>query len=472
MKRIVGIYGINAVAFLSNLAAIYVFLRLSGPEGYGTYGIYIVFLAAYYLWDISVVKSALLINQEGRRNNAEEPHIRAVMFLRASIVPVLLGSLILVAFGNNIYPVDARSLVGGTFIGLIVAGEHILGYRVNRLIYHLTVDSKFQTIYNLRLGATLLRHTCSWGVLLVTGSFQWAIAAILIKGLILGVVAECWIRRSFALAMPAGFRISQAQLVMVCSFFGAAFAVVVMQELPSLYIDRVHGRESLGIYRSFYDVLSAVWFVATVYPTILFAALLRYIGSLETQSGGLFVTYWSKRLSLFHLVYFLAVCAGLTTGNILSGGALAIMPYLVGVAGGVSILGYSRYLIEVAQARHLGRQIFVATLASALVVALILWCAPRNAGLIVIAWAWLIGQTFFFAFVKTVLVAAKTQLANEQFDTAILVLPVVSISAIHSYVSEGLFLALCALGGLIGAAILIALLFRRFNPDGRPSYAL
>jgi hypothetical protein len=463
MKMLLGIYGINALAFLSNLAAVFVFWALAGPSGYGSYGIYIVFLAVYYLWDIAVIKTALVVHQEAAPSGESASALRAVSFLRGSLIPFVGGSVLLVAAGNLIYPDDPATQVGGSLVMLVVAFEHLCGYPSNRLVYHLTVAKEFRSIYLLRLGATLLRHAFSWGVLLLTGSVVWAIAAIALKGVLLGVFSKVWIARKFTLPAAAGLCLDRSRFALVASFFGAALTVVVMQELPSVYIDRSYGRESLGIYRAFYDLVAAVWFLATIYPTILFSSLLEDRSRLQTKNAEGFIAFWSDRVAIFHLVYFLGVCFLLAAAPLFVRGWPESLTYAAGVAGGVVILGYNRFLVEVAQAQGSGRKVFGATLLAAFCVALFLVVPPAPIGQIRIAWAWLAGQTVFLFLLKAMLAASPAAWLQRWRDALVVLVPVYLVVVLWDFFPAPYLLILCAGSGMAALTVLLLLLRRPFK---------
>jgi len=464
MKMLLGIYGINALAFLSNLAAVFVFWALAGPSGYGSYGIYIVFLAVYYLWDIAVIKTALVVHQETAPDGESGSGSRAVSFLRGSLIPFVVGSVLLVAAGNLIYPYDAATQIGGAFVMLVVALEHLSGYSSNRLVYHLTVAKQFRSIYLLRLGATLLRHVFSWGVLLLTGSVVWAIASIVIKGVLLGIFSKVWIARKFTLPAAAALRLDRSRFALVASFFGAALTVVVMQELPSVFIDRSYGRESLGVYRAFYDVVAVVWFLATIYPTILFSALLEDRGREGAKSTQGFIAFWSDRVAVFHLVYFLGVCSLLVFAPLFIRGWPESVTYAAGVAGGVVILGYNRFLVEVAQAQGSGRKVFGATLLAACCVAIFLVLPPAPVGQIRIAWAWLAGQTVFFFLLKAMLASPAAWLQRWR-DALVLLVPVYLVVVLWDLLPAPSLVIFCAVSGTTALTVLLLLLRRSFNGE-------
>lgn len=464
MKTLLSVYGINALAFLSNLGAVFVFLSVAGSAGYGSYGIYIVFLAIYYLWDISLIKATLIVHEDARRQGESNPTVPSAAFLRGSFVPFAIGSVVLIGAGNLIYPIDPATGIGGTFVMLIVALEHLLSYPANRLAYHLTLERRFRSIYALRLAATLLRHAFSWSVLLVTGSVFWALVAILAKGAIVGAVSLIWIGRRYTFPRVSNPRFRLVHVGTLLSFFFAAAVVVVMQELPSFFIDRSYGREALGTYRTLYDIVAAVWFVATIYPTILFSHLL--IGKAQRTRGETtaLLAGFGDRLALFHLAYFFGVCTLIVVERSFLWGILENAPYAFGVVAGVSILGYSRFLIEVAQAYGLGRHVLAATIAATLGIALVFMIWRGEADLAEIGWAWLIGQTMFFLLLKTILLTVMSRGLRTFRDAALLLLPIALIAGAEHVLLPAALLAMCVAGATLSLSVLLILMRRSLAP--------
>lgn len=464
MKTLLGVYGINAFAFLSNLAAIFVFLSVAGPAGYGGYGIYIVFLAIYYLWDISLIKTMLFVHNDAQQRGESDPTVSSAAFLRGSLVPFAIGSVVLIGAGDLIYPVDSATGIGGTIVMLTVALEHLLSYPANRLAYHLTLDQRFRRIYALRLAATLLRHALSWGVLLFTGSVYWAIVAILVKGVVVGAVSLVWVSRRYTHARTSDSRFRSAHVGVLLSFFFAATVVVVMQELPSFFIDRNYGREALGSYRTLYDIVAAVWFVATIYPTILFSHLLIGKAQLARDERTDQLVRFGDRLALFHLAYFFGACALIVVERSFLWGMLENTSYAFGVVAGVSILGYSRFLVEVAQAHGLGRNVLVATIATALSIALVFMIWPAESGLAEIGWAWLIGQTMFLLLLKIILLPLADRSLRTFRDAAILLLPIGFIAGAHHLLPPTPLLAVCVAGVTVSLCALFVLMRSSLAP--------
>jgi O-antigen/teichoic acid export membrane protein len=471
MKTLLSVYGINALAFASNLAAIFVFFSLAGPSGYGSYGIYIVFLAIYYLWETSLVKGALFARSEEKRKGLSDRDADAVALagINGSLLPFVLGSCLLVALGNFFYPLDSATSIGGQLIVAVVTIEHLLSYPSNRLVFHLTVAQKFRTIYTFRLAATLLRHASAWGVLLVTESVYWAVIAITVKGLVIGGISVWWIAKRYAYAEGMRFRLRPTYLASTLSFFAAAAAIIVMQELPSLHIDRTYGREALGTYRLLYDMVAAIWFLATIYPTVLFSYLLSGREGNKRPKVSQPAPYFFEGLALFHLTYFLGVCALITLERSLLEGYFTHIPYAFGVAAGVSLLGYSRFLIETAQAYGLGRRVLAATLVSIAFVAIVLAMSPSEITLAEVGWAWLFGQLLFFVLLKLILLSITTTQIRTFMDATILVLPILVVTICEGVLNPLILLAICVIGVCVGLVTLLVMLRRGLEPESRVS---
>ncbi|MBA4234223.1 MAG: hypothetical protein C0465_26995, partial [Ralstonia sp.] len=228
MSRIASLYGINAVSYLSNVAAIFVFLAFAGREGYGTYGIYIVFFAFYQVLDFALVKVALVIFERHRSGkSADQARVLAIGFLNRALVPIVALSILFIFAADAIFPYDPGTGVGGRTVSLIVVAEYILSYPANRTTFHLALGQRFQAIQVVRLAATLLRHFLAWSVLLVTGSLLLAMMAIVLKGVIMGMIARGWNERSFkfpAMASPPNVAASErnGDLLLLAGIAGTA----------------------------------------------------------------------------------------------------------------------------------------------------------------------------------------------------------------------------------------------------------
>ena len=394
--RFIGIYGINALSFSMNVAAIFVYSRLGGAVGYGTYGIYVVFMSLYTLVDTSVLKAALAISSVERRSTVEHHATSASLhFIRRAIAPIVLCSAGVVFVGDYLFPKDGITSTGGTLIALIAVAEYLLSYPSTRLSFDLVSEGRFTALYSWRLVGTVLRHIVAWTTLLATGSILAAIAAIVIKGLIFGLGSHLWRRRRYSMPNVAPARIDMRPFGMLAHYFAASLGLLTIQEIPTVFIDHAFGREALGHYRFFYDLCAAVWFVATIYPTVLFSSLLPKGSQFNLAAVIERVRSIGNVLILFHLSYFFAVCLALGASSMMNFDLFdAQSSYSIALVGAVSILGYNRFLIEANQAIGKSRAVFRSVGVSALLVGILLLLCTGSLGTYAIGIGWMIGQLF------------------------------------------------------------------------------
>lgn len=404
MKMVLSVYGINAAAFALNITAVLIYTMLAGPIGYGSYAIYVVIMAIFFVMDVALVKAALVRRQKfleaHPENVAEAAGNRLLTWYR---LPLVIASVPLYLIGDVMFPTDLETGVGGSFVMAVAIVEHAFSQPANRLTYHLTIRERFREVYALRLVGTVLRHGFAWVTLLLTGSILVAIAAIVLKGLVIGIAAQWANARSFPMPSLAEIDRSLPGFGVLASFFGAAMLLLVLQEIPAIYIDRAYGREALGQYRILYDIAVAVWFVATIYPSILFTRLLRNGAAGDRARSTAELGRLGDQLAYFHGAYCFGAIAILAAERWMFG-FFASAPYAEGVIAGVCILGFNRFLMEAAQAYGLARWSLSVALLGGLVVSALLLYHPPMDGAPEIGWAWLAGQIVIYVALKATLV--------------------------------------------------------------------
>ncbi len=106
--------------------------------------------------------------------------------------------------------------------------EHLLAYPCNRLSFHSIDKRRFTGVFAWRLAGTLLRHTLSWTVFLLTGSIVFAIATAVLRGAILGLASILWIKTVFSNSEVGAIRPSIREFKLLVSFLGTALALMAM----------------------------------------------------------------------------------------------------------------------------------------------------------------------------------------------------------------------------------------------------
>jgi hypothetical protein len=457
MKSALSAYGYSALSFLLNFIAVFVYIRIAGFQAYGAYSIYLILMALLVLLETSLVKTALTMH--ARAGGAESARLGAERFIVSYKFILALACVPLTVLGNYVFPADATTGVGGSLVMVVVLLESALSSPFNQLTFRLTLAKRFATIYAWRLAATFVRHICAWTTLLLTGSIRYAIVAIVIKGVIVGggsLIAmrrdDGGVRPASALAQPARW----ADYFALAQIFVTVALLLVIKEAPSAYVNRIHGQTIFGIYRTLYDLVNPVWFIATVYPTMLFTFFLPRDGRLVRAEAAAKFEPLAYKLALFHLCYAAAVWT-LISGEILfSGRIFPQMPFAYGVVGGVCLMGYNNFLLEAAQAFGLLFRALGAILATLAVVIGLLFFGPRldNAG--EIAYVWVVSQLALLVLLRGLLfLEALDAHAGSLLDVLVLGAPVILIVALNNWISTPALFAITSTLALIGGVFFV-----------------
>ncbi|MCR6636420.1 hypothetical protein [Devosia sp.] len=366
--------------------------------------------------------------------------------------------------------------MGGSQIALIVVAEHLLSYPANRLSFYLARSGRFNAVYGLRLFGTFLRHGFAWIALLLTGSIEMAISAIVLRGLVFGALSLFWLYRDFSRTESKGKRLPWTAFTTFAAFTSTAFALLAIQEIPSIFIARTFSREVLGSYRYLYDLTAAIWFVATIYPTVLFSYLLPKYGISDPSATRHRIAPLSDALLVFHLTYYLAVSTLLSAMTRFELDLFSTqMPFAFGLTAAVSLLGYSRFQIEAVQALGKGRAALICVTVSAALVAAFFWLVPGMPDKQVIGIGWLLGQLVLAVLLRLVLSMSTGDIPAAIRDIAVMGVGFSSMSIAGNILTAdalvwlGILLALAS--ALTGIILFVRLfkLIREGDPARQPS---
>lgn len=460
MWSILTIYGINGVSFLANFIAVLIYWRLAGASGYGTYGIYVTFSGLYLLVDFAVVKTAIVVCEDARASVSEdESQSKAVSFIRWAILPIFAASIVVVFAGNLLFPAGPNALNGGAIIALIAYLEHLSAYPSNRLTFHLTDRKQYREVFVWRLAGTLLRHVLSLAVLLVTGSVLLAVSMSVVRGVIFGLCSSTLIKKNFALLGGISSRPSLYDFRSFAGLFGASLSLIIMYEMVTVFIDHVYGRETLGSYRILFDVTNPIWFIATIYPTLLFTHLLPEHGKLNVEIARTKFESLSPLLALLHACYFFCFGAAYSFARYYGILKLDQIPFAVGVVGGIALLGYNRFLIEAGQAYGRQRETLISAVVTIVVAAALLIFLSRGERT-EIGLAWIVGQAIFFICLKA---SIGLSLGNQRSlwrDLWFLTIPCLIAFALEARTFIGEQVLIFSIGAAASAVYLFMLLQR------------
>jgi len=410
------------------------------------------------LLETSLVKAALAMHARAG-GAADSARVGVERFILSHILILALACVPLTVLGDYVFPADAATGVGGSFVMVVVLAESALSAPFNQLTFRLTLAKRFATIYAWRLTATFVRHICAWTALLLTGSVRYAIVAVVIKGAIVGGGSLLAMRRDDggvrpvrALAQPA----SWVHYLALAQIFLTATLLLVIREAPSAYVSRIYGQTIFGVYRTFYDLVNPVWFIGAVYPTMLFTFFLPRDGRLDRAQAAAKFEPLAYKLALFHLCYAAAVST-LISGEILfSGRIFPQMPFAYGVVGGICLMGYNNFLLEAAQAFGLLFRALGAIMATLAVVIGVLFFGPRldNAG--EIAYVWVVSQLLLLVLLRGLLfLEAFDARAGSLLEVLVLGAPVAVIVALNNRIPTPALFAITASLALISGGFFL-----------------
>lgn len=462
MRSIFTIYGINGLSFLANFFAIVIYWHLAGTSGYGTYGIYVIFSGLYLLVDFAVIKTAIAIFQNARGSLSERESVsKAVSFIRWAILPIFSASIIVIGAGNQLFPTEQGALNGGSILGLIAYLEHISAYPNNWLAFFLTYKKQYREVFIWRLAGTILRHILSLAALFITGSVLLAISMSVVRGIIFGLYSFKLGKKKFNLPHSTSSLPPLHDFGLFGALLGASLSLLGMYEMVSVFIDHTYGRDTLGAYRILFDLTNPIWFIATIYPILLFTHFLPENGELHVGAARKKFESLSPLLALIHVCYFFCFGAAYSMAKWMSFTELEGIPFAVGVVGGITLLGYNRFLIEAGQAYGRQRETLISAIMAIAISGIALIILNRGQKF-EIAWAWIISQTVFFFCLKISISISLGYNRSLWQDLWLLLFPCLIMFGLDARISLGQQVLLFSIGAIVSGIYLITLFLRRW----------
>lgn len=469
MKNLVSVYGVNAVSFLVNFASVFVYLRLAGFAGYGSYSTYLIMMAIMFTLEISMIRVAQSIHknttlQTGKSSAAAS----AEKFLNC--YPILLLALApCVLLSNYVFPPDKLTGLSGKFVMAVAMVESGLGSPANVLVFRLSAHNRFAEVYLWRLFGTLLRHFLALSVLMFTGSSYYAVAIIMLKGAIFGAITLYYtkIRTQHPISEKSGVKVSD--FMMLGGIFSSAFVMMAVKEFPSSFVYRHFDQNFFGTYRTMYDLINPIWFLGTIFPSMLYSYFLTNAAHHDPIAASSKFEPLGLCLALLHLCFGLTVMVGMCLEIEYYGHIFSQTPYSFGLVAGICILGYNNFLIEAAYAFRLAKVTLIITLVGVLFVALILALFPSKSG-IEIGVAWLAGQIVVltglkYALLRNALVLRRSSL----LDVFVLPIPIAGMTLLQIWAPNRWMLILCIFALALSSAGLVAQVFQLYNVRKRQS---
>lgn len=400
LRKSLALYSANGLNFLLNILIIPIVVYFIGYNGYGFYSVYIIISSTLLFLDSalskSVVSSAFSASDQQRSKLISSS--RATYF---TLGLVMLLATPLVAQGTSLlFPLRTDQLDLAYWIGGAAMVEYVMALpgqyfqMLNVLRGRHFAYAQYQLCIQLSRFFTVAVAAAS------TQQIEWVLAAIVLRKvtdyLILWLF---WRRQPAETSDGVTWSFVAALYRQAAPIVGVALLQVLATEFISIYISHAYGAETLGKYRSVYDVLNKIWFVATLYPVLVYPKICQWLADEQKRA---WLRGMLPRLNLASaLVYATLTLAGLAVYPLLSNWfppLQATAPFAAGLLAGICMSGHVRLGYEFLQAQKDANTALLINLLSLAIGATILYTF-QGEGSHEIGWAWLASQLLAVAVV-------------------------------------------------------------------------
>ncbi|WMN16070.1 oligosaccharide flippase family protein [Pseudomonas piscis] len=393
LKRSLALYSANGLNFLLNILIIPIIIHYIGFQGYGLYSVYIIISSTLLLLDSALSKSAVSIIY----STPEEQRAEIISATRAAYTitgVVLLISAPLLSEGiAGVFPLVKSQLNLAYWAGATAIIEYTLALPGQYFQMLNVLRSRHFTYARYQFYTQLIRFITVGITAAITQQIEWVFLAITIRKAPEYILLWLLWRRQET-ERHSSFKWSRVRTIFhyASPIAGIAFLQVLSTEFISIYISHFYGAETLGKYRAIYDILNKIWFIATLYPILVYPKICEWLAEEQKRS------ILKKILSKVNL------------GSALSYGAIALtafsiypflkneFPWLIEAAPfsacllvGICMSGHVRLGYEFLQAQKASASALIINLSSLTTGALTLLLFSENSTK-EIGWAWIVSQ--------------------------------------------------------------------------------
>ncbi|MCO7628133.1 oligosaccharide flippase family protein [Pseudomonas putida] len=393
LKKSLALYSANGLNFILNILIIPILVYYIGFQGYGFYSVYIILSSTLLFLDSALSKSTVSAIHSAKKVDATRVvNASRVAYITAGFLMLVASPLI--ANGISLlFPLRTDSLNLAYWIGIAAVVEYVLALP-GQYFQMLNVLRARHFVYaQYQLCIQLSRFVTVAVVAATTQQIEWVLAAVVLRKipdyLILWLF---WRRQQAELHAPAQWPMVITLFRQASPIVGLALLQVLGTEFISIYVSHAYGAETLGKYRSVYDVLNKIWFVATLYPVLIYPKICEWLADRDKR-------VWLKNTVLYlnlgsALFYGLLTLCGIALYPVLAQWVPALQdaaPFAAGLLAGICMSGHVRLGYEFLQAqRDAGTALLVNLLsigAGAAVLFALYGHATKEIG-----WAWFVSQ--------------------------------------------------------------------------------
>ncbi|WP_191488715.1 lipopolysaccharide biosynthesis protein [Pseudomonas sp. FEN] len=400
LKKSLALYSANGLNFLLNILIIPILVHYVGFQGYGFYSVYIILSSTLLFLDSALSKSAVSTIYSAK----EEQRAQLINSCRAAYIIVGIALLLttpIIAMGTStLFPLRTDQLNLAYWIGIAAAVEYALALPGQYFQMLNVLRARHFTYAQYQLCIQLSRFFAVAIVAASTHQIEWVLAAVVLRKipdyLILWLF---WRNQEMEPRSPVEWSLVTTLYRLAAPIIGVALLQVLATEFISIYVSHAYGAETLGKYRSVYDILNKIWFVATLYPVLIYPKICEWLA--DTHRKAWLKDMMSNLTLGSALIYGAFTLAGLTIYPLLAQWFPTLQdagPFLAGLLAGVCMSGHVRLGYEFLQAqKNAGAALLINLLslgAGAATLFTFYGCATREIG-----WAWFTSQLLAVAIV-------------------------------------------------------------------------
>lgn len=393
LKRSLALYSANGLNFLLNILIIPIVVHFIGFEGYGFYSVYIILSSTLLFLDSALSKSAVSAIYSAK----EEQRTQLVSSFRAAYIvagiALLLATPMIAKGVATLFPLRTDQLNLAYWIGAAATVEYVLALPGQYFQMLNVLRARHFAYAQYQLCIQLSRFVAVAMVAAVTQQIEWVLAAVVLRKIPDYLILWLFWRKQEAesrahVAWPLVTHLFRQAAPIV----GVALLQVLATEFISIYVSHAYGAETLGKYRSVYDVLNKIWFVATLYPVLVYPKICEWLADSHRKA-------WLQQMMSYlnlgsALIYGALTLCGLAIYPFLAQWFPPLQdaaPFVAGLIAGICMSGHARLGYEFLQAqKDAGSALLINLLSLGIGAATLLTfygSATKEIG-----WAWLASQ--------------------------------------------------------------------------------
>lgn len=393
LKKSLALYSANGLNFLLNILIIPILVHYIGFQGYGFYSVYIILSSTLLFLDSALSKSAVsAIYSAGETQRAQLVSSTRAAYVAAGIV-LLLATPLIAKGVSVLFPLRTDQLNLAYWIGAAAVVEYVLALPGQYFQMLNVLRARHFAYAQYQLCIQLSRFLAVAIVAAATQQIEWVLAAVVLRKipdyLILWLF---WRKQEAELRTPVAWPLVTTLYRHAAPIIGVALLQVLATEFISIYVSHAYGAETLGKYRSVYDVLNKIWFVATLYPVLVYPKICEWLAAPDKKA-------WLRDTMSYlnlgsALIYGALTVAGLALYPLLAQWLPALQdaaPFVAGLLAGICMSGHVRLGYEFLQAqKDAGAALLINLLslgAGAATLFAFYGYATREIG-----WAWFVSQ--------------------------------------------------------------------------------